>query len=66
MANALDAEHLQKVRDLRLHPQGDEWVLEIEGTGDLTMERMAAQARADMFTEVFGHQLVVRGSGVGA
>lgn len=66
VANALDAEHLQKVRDLRVHPQGDEWVLEIEGTGDLTMERMAALARADMFAEVFGHQLVVRGSGVGA
>jgi exopolyphosphatase/guanosine-5'-triphosphate,3'-diphosphate pyrophosphatase len=66
LANALDAEHLQKVRDIMLQRHQDDWVLEIEGTGDLTMERMASQARADMFGEVFGHRLIVRGGGVGA
>jgi exopolyphosphatase/guanosine-5'-triphosphate,3'-diphosphate pyrophosphatase len=66
LANALDAEHLQKVNDLQLQRHDDEWVLDIVGTGDLTMERMAAQARADMFGEVFGHHLVVRGAGVRA
>ena len=34
------------------------------GTGDITMEQMAATARADMFVEVFGRQLVVRPAGV--
>jgi exopolyphosphatase/guanosine-5'-triphosphate,3'-diphosphate pyrophosphatase len=64
LANALDAEHLQKVRDVRVRRERDDWVLELEGLGDLTMERMAGQARADMFREVFGHRLVVRGAGV--
>jgi exopolyphosphatase/guanosine-5'-triphosphate,3'-diphosphate pyrophosphatase len=66
LANALDAEHLQKVREVRLDRREDDWILDIEGTGDLTMERMAAQARADMFGEVFGHRLLVRGAGVRA
>jgi exopolyphosphatase/guanosine-5'-triphosphate,3'-diphosphate pyrophosphatase len=60
VANALDAEHLQKVRDLHVVRSEKAWVLELEGTGDLTMEQMAANARADMFVEVFGRQLVIR------
>lgn len=64
LANALDAEHLGKVLDVRLRRDEDDWILDIEGTGDLTMERMATQARADMFGEVFGRHLLVRGAGV--
>jgi exopolyphosphatase/guanosine-5'-triphosphate,3'-diphosphate pyrophosphatase len=64
VANALDAEHLQKVRDLRLVRTDKTWTLELDGTGDITMEQMAATARADMFIEVFGRQLVVRPAGV--
>jgi exopolyphosphatase/guanosine-5'-triphosphate,3'-diphosphate pyrophosphatase len=64
VANALDAEHLQKVRDLRLVRGEKVWALELTGTGDITMEQVAATARADMFTEVFGRQLVVRLAGV--
>ena len=60
VANALDAEHLQKVRDLHVVRSEKAWVLELEGTGDLTMEQMAATARSDMFVEVFGRQLVIR------
>ena len=64
LANALDAEHLQKVRDLRVDIGGESWVLQVEGTGDLTMERLVAASRADMLTEVFGRRLVVQGAGV--
>jgi len=59
VANALDAEHLQKVRDLRLVRGEKGWVLELDGTGDITMEQMAATARTDMFVEVFGQSLVI-------
>jgi hypothetical protein len=38
-------------------------VLQLEGTGDLTMERLATTARADMFVETFGRQVVVQPSG---
>jgi len=64
IANALDAEHLRKVQDLRLLRTGKTWVLELDGTGDITMEQMAAAARADMFTEVYGRDLIIRASGV--
>jgi exopolyphosphatase / guanosine-5'-triphosphate,3'-diphosphate pyrophosphatase len=64
LANALDAEHLQKVQGLRLARGETSWVLELDSTGDVTMEQMAAKARTDMFTEVFGRQLVIRLAGV--
>jgi exopolyphosphatase/guanosine-5'-triphosphate,3'-diphosphate pyrophosphatase len=60
LANALDADHLQKVQDVRLVPEDGEWVLEVEGAGDLTMERLAAQARSDLITEVFGRRIGFR------
>ena len=60
VANALDAEHLQKVHHLRLSRQERTWILEIDGEGDLTMEQLAATARADLFSEMFGRELVIR------
>jgi exopolyphosphatase/guanosine-5'-triphosphate,3'-diphosphate pyrophosphatase len=63
LANALDADHLQKVQSARILRDSDPWVLEIEGAGDLTMERLAALSRSDLFTDVFGRRLVFRESG---
>jgi exopolyphosphatase/guanosine-5'-triphosphate,3'-diphosphate pyrophosphatase len=64
VANALDAEHAQKVADLHVLRRATSWLLQVEGTGDLTMERLAATARADMFVETFGRQLVVATTGL--
>lgn len=64
VANALDAEHAQKVRDLRILRDGAVWTLELECTGDVTLERLVAAARSDMFTETFGRQLVVQSAGL--
>jgi exopolyphosphatase/guanosine-5'-triphosphate,3'-diphosphate pyrophosphatase len=63
VANALDAEHGQKITELRVTRDDDAWVLEVTGHGDLTMERLATTARADLFAQVFGHELVFRGPG---
>jgi exopolyphosphatase/guanosine-5'-triphosphate,3'-diphosphate pyrophosphatase len=63
VANALDAEHVQKVTDVRVTREDDAWILEVQGTGDLTMERLATTARTDLFAEVFGHELLFRGAG---
>ena len=60
LANALDADHLQKVKDVHVVPEDEDWVLEVDGAGDLTMERLAALARADYLTEVFGRKLLFR------
>ena len=66
IANALDAEHLQKVTDVRLVRGDKGWVLALQGSGDITMEQLAATARTDLFTEVFGRELHIRPAGVGA
>jgi exopolyphosphatase/guanosine-5'-triphosphate,3'-diphosphate pyrophosphatase len=64
IANALDAERLQKVTRLALVRRERGWIIEISGTGDLTMEQLAATARADMFIETFGQELVIRWEGL--
>jgi exopolyphosphatase/guanosine-5'-triphosphate,3'-diphosphate pyrophosphatase len=63
LANALDAEHLQKVRDVRLVRRDRTWILQVDGSGDLTMEQLAATARADMLIETFGRELIIRRTG---
>jgi len=60
VANALDADHLQKVKDVRVVSEEGNWVLEVEGAGDLTMERLASLARGDFLIEVFGRKLAFR------
>jgi exopolyphosphatase/guanosine-5'-triphosphate,3'-diphosphate pyrophosphatase len=60
VANALDADHLQKVRDVRAVEEDGGWAVEVEGGPDLTMERLAVGSRADLFTEVFGRRLSFR------
>jgi len=58
LANALDADHMQKVRDVRIIQDADPWIVRVEGASDVTIERMAALSRADLFTEVFGRKIV--------
>jgi len=60
LANALDADHLQKVKDLRVVVEDEAWTLEVQGAGDFTMERLATLARSDFLTEVFGRKLSFR------
>lgn len=60
LANALDADHAQRVKDVRIVVDDGNWVMELDGSGDLTMERLAAQARSDLMTEVFGRRITVR------
>ena len=62
-ANALDADHLQKVGAAKVLREDDHWVLEVEGGGDLTLERLASMARADLLIEVFGRRLSFREGG---
>jgi exopolyphosphatase/guanosine-5'-triphosphate,3'-diphosphate pyrophosphatase len=64
LANALDAEQSQKVRSVKVSEEDGVWVLDVDGSGDLTMERLSAEARSDLFTDVFGRRLILRGAGV--
>ena len=60
LANALDADHLQKVKDVRVATEAETFVIEAEGAGDLTIERLVTLARADLATEVFGRRFGFR------
>src|SRR5262245_55557714 len=66
LANALDAEHLQKVHEVRIRDEDGGWILEVAGTGDMTMERLAATARSDMLSDVFGKRVIIRSVGTGS
>jgi exopolyphosphatase/guanosine-5'-triphosphate,3'-diphosphate pyrophosphatase len=60
LANALDADHRQKVRDVRIFREDGQWTMEVAADEDLMMERLAALARTDLFTEVYGGNVVFR------
>ncbi len=60
LANALDADHLQKVKDVKVKAEDGTLVVEVDGAGDLTMERLTALSRGDFLTEVFGRRLTFR------
>jgi exopolyphosphatase/guanosine-5'-triphosphate,3'-diphosphate pyrophosphatase len=66
LANALDADHLQKVTDVRVGSEDGNWVLQVEGAGDLTMERLATLARSDLIADVFGRRVSFQEIGVRA
>jgi exopolyphosphatase/guanosine-5'-triphosphate,3'-diphosphate pyrophosphatase len=65
VANALDADHVQNVTDVRLLRRDEVWILELDAVGDVTLEVMAATARADMFVETYGRRIVIRRAGEG-
>ncbi len=60
LANALDADHQQKVKNVRVRAEGGVIAFEVEGVGDLTMERLALLARSDFFQDAFGRRVIFR------
>ncbi len=60
LANALDADHQQKVKNVRVRAEGGVMAFEVEGVGDLTMERLALLARGDFFQDAFGRRVIFR------
>jgi exopolyphosphatase/guanosine-5'-triphosphate,3'-diphosphate pyrophosphatase len=60
VANALDKIYPQKVSDLKLSREGDRVVVAVPNMADLTMEKVALSERSDLFTEIFGKQLILK------
>jgi exopolyphosphatase / guanosine-5'-triphosphate,3'-diphosphate pyrophosphatase len=61
VADALDREHLQGVRSVLARPGRSRLVLELDGDGDLLLERWALRAKAGLFEETFGLAVEVGG-----
>lgn len=60
VANALDKLYAQKVSDLKVTREGDRIVLTFPTVSDLTMEKVSLADRSDLFTEIFGKQIILR------
>jgi exopolyphosphatase/guanosine-5'-triphosphate,3'-diphosphate pyrophosphatase len=60
IADGLDREHLQMVHDVRARIGGNEVTLELEGSGDLLLERWAVQRKAGLFEQTFGREIKLR------
>jgi exopolyphosphatase/guanosine-5'-triphosphate,3'-diphosphate pyrophosphatase len=54
VADSLDREHLQRVVSVRARPDGAALLLEVEGRGDLLLERWALEKKGSMFESTFG------------
>lgn len=61
VADALDREHVQAVRELRVRVGRKQVTLEVDADGDLLLERWALRGKGGMFADVFGREVVLEG-----
>jgi exopolyphosphatase / guanosine-5'-triphosphate,3'-diphosphate pyrophosphatase len=54
LADALDRDHRQRVQRVTVARSGKELVLQLDGAGDLLLERWSLQRRANLFESEFG------------
>mgnify|MGYP003607579729 FL=1 len=60
VADALDRNHMQQVRDLRFSREDGQFVVWVRDVEDLTLERLALKEKGSMFEEVYGLKVVFR------
>ena len=60
VADALDRNHMQQVRDLRFTREGGDFVVWVRDVEDLTLERLALKEKGSMFEEIYGLKVVFR------
>jgi exopolyphosphatase / guanosine-5'-triphosphate,3'-diphosphate pyrophosphatase len=63
LADALDREHRQNVRNMLITVGDGRVTLDIEGSGDLLLERWAVQRKANLFEQTFGMAVRLRVDG---
>jgi exopolyphosphatase/guanosine-5'-triphosphate,3'-diphosphate pyrophosphatase len=63
LADALDREHLERVRAVSVEVKGGDVVLRLEGKGDLLLEKWALKRKAPMFERVYERKVRVRNGG---
>jgi exopolyphosphatase/guanosine-5'-triphosphate,3'-diphosphate pyrophosphatase len=59
VADALSRGRVRRVKDVTIQRHGEELVLQVPGSFDLTLERRSLAAKGDMFEEIFGLKLRV-------
>lgn len=61
IADALDREHQAKVSSVKVSIEDDAMTLELEGAGDLELERWAVRKKAELFEETFDREIRMPG-----
>ena len=61
LADAMDRDHLQRVRYVTVTPSPDGIELVLNGEGDLLLEKWALKKKSGLFAEVFGHKVRIAG-----
>jgi exopolyphosphatase/guanosine-5'-triphosphate,3'-diphosphate pyrophosphatase len=54
VADALDRNHAQKIRNISFAREPDRFVIKIQGVEDLTLERLAVKEKGNLFEEIYG------------
>ena len=62
LADALERNHMQLVRDLTFARQKGQFLITVRGGGDLALERLALREKGNMFEEVYGLKPALRAS----
>lgn len=60
VADALDRNHMQQVRDVTFSREGGQFVITVLDVEDLTLERLALKEKGNVFEEVYGMKVVFR------
>ncbi len=60
VADALDRNHMQQVRDLRFTREDGQLLVWVRDVEDLTLERLALREKGSMFEEIYGLNVVFR------
>jgi exopolyphosphatase / guanosine-5'-triphosphate,3'-diphosphate pyrophosphatase len=66
IADALDQDYSNKIKTLKVtaDEEKENYLLEVEADGDLTMERLSLQNKSDLFREIFGRPVELQQTNV--
>jgi exopolyphosphatase/guanosine-5'-triphosphate,3'-diphosphate pyrophosphatase len=64
VADALDREHVQNVRDISVEIRDDHMEVELEGDGTFELERWALDRKKSLFVKTFGLEIIIANEAV--
>jgi exopolyphosphatase / guanosine-5'-triphosphate,3'-diphosphate pyrophosphatase len=59
IADALDRTHAQRIKSIQLRPDGNRLYLLTPGVDDTTIEQIAINSKCDLFSEIYGYEILL-------
>lgn len=59
IADALDRTHAQRIKSIQLRPDGNRLYLLTPGVDDTTVEQIAINSKCDLFSEIYGFEILL-------